>query len=90
MAGEINKRLEEIAKDLDPVLVAKLAYPVFYSNTPRRTGNAQNHTKVRQNMIEADYPYAQRLDNGYSSLKPQGMTKPTIKWFKDYIRRIKK
>jgi hypothetical protein len=90
MAGEFKFRLDQIKKDLDPVRMASLAYPVFMSNTPRRTGNAQSNTILRKDAIEANYPYAKRLDEGYSNLKPDGMTKPTAKWFQQYIRRISK
>lgn len=90
MADEIKRAIEQIQKDLDPVLVAQLAYPVFYKNTPRRSGNARNNTKLNKNTIQADYPYAQRLDQGYSKQSPDGMTEPTEKWFKEYVKKVSK
>lgn len=88
MAGEIRFQLDKIKKGLDPVQMAKLAYPVFVNATPRRSGNAQDNTILRNTTINAAYPYAQRLDDGWSKLKPNGMTKPTAKWFADYIKSL--
>jgi hypothetical protein len=54
------------------------AYDVFYQNTPVRSGNARRNTKLRgKKQIQANYPYAERLDNGYSKQSPEGMIKPT-------------
>lgn len=55
----------------------KEAYQEFKKNTPIRSGNARRKTKLRKNAIVADYPYAQRLDEGYSKQSPEGMIKPT-------------
>jgi len=59
------------------------AYKVFVKETPVRSGNARRNTKLKNNKksIEANYPYAERLDTGYSKQSPQGMTEPTM----DYI-----
>jgi hypothetical protein len=88
MAGEINFQLEKIKKGLDPAQMAKLAYPVFIDNTPIKTGNARSRTSLRSNNINANYPYAQRLDDGWSKQRPNGMTKPTTKWFENYIKSL--
>ena len=88
MAGEIKFQLDKIKKGLDPAQMAKLAYPVFVDATPERTGNAKRNTNLRNTAINANYPYAQRLDDGWSRLKPNGMTKPTAKWFADYIKSL--
>lgn len=54
------------------------ALTVFKQNTPKRSGNARNKTRLEgANTIHANYPYATRLDNGYSRQSPQGMSKPT-------------
>lgn len=55
------------------------AYKVFVKETPFRTGNARRRTKLKNNKktIDANYPYAQRLDEGYSKQSPEGMVKPT-------------
>jgi len=78
---------EAVAKTLP-----KEAYDVFRDNTPIRSGNAYRNTRLRGNVIDANYAYAQRLDDGYSKLKPDGMTGPTEKFLQkrinDLIRRI--
>ena len=62
-------------------------YQEFYRLTPVKSGNAKQNTKLVGNTIEADYPYAQVLDDGRSfrqgqmrgsTQAPQGMTKPTM------------
>jgi len=88
MAGEINFQLDKIKKGLDPALMAKLAYPVFVDNTAVRTGNARSRTNLRNTSINANYPYAQRLDEGWSKQRPNGMTKPTAKWFENYVKSL--
>lgn len=59
----------------------------FVQNTPKKTGNARSKTKlVGNSTINAGYPYARRLDNGYSKQSPRGMIKPTKEWL---IRKLK-
>lgn len=69
----------------------KAALPIFVEYTPIRTGNARRHTTLKNDEIVAAYPYAQRLDNGYSKQSPRGMTIPTkkemIKIIKDLIKK---
>ena len=59
------------------------AYRFFRDHTPIRSGNAKRNTVQRGDAIVAAYPYAGRLDTGYSTQAPDGMTQPTI----DYIER---
>jgi hypothetical protein len=87
MAGEINKRLQQLNALLTSAKLTDVAYKEFYGRTPIRTGNARSKTKKQNNEIEANYPYATRLDNGYSSQAPRGMTQPTIDAVKEYIRK---
>lgn len=61
----------------------------FKSLTPIDTGNARRKTKlVNNDTIEANYPYAQRLDEGWSKQAPAGMTKPFEKWVRSKVRQI--
>jgi hypothetical protein len=61
----------------------------FKSITPVDTGRARRSTKLEgDKTIHADYPYAQRLDEGYSKQAPQGMTKPTEKWLRGQFKKI--
>ena len=53
------------------------AYKEFVKDTPIRSGNARRHTNLNNKTIYASYPYAQRLDEGWSKQSPDGMTKPT-------------
>ncbi|MFY8212575.1 MAG: hypothetical protein ACOVLB_07930 [Candidatus Nanopelagicus sp.] len=66
------------------------AFKEFVSNTPIRSGNARRKTKLKSNEIHADYPYAQKLDQGYSKQKPKGMVKPTEAFIKKRIKQILK
>jgi hypothetical protein len=79
-----------ITPDLSKKIKATQAVPqqafVFFRNTtPKRTGNARSHTDLtRSDVIVANYPYASKLDNGYSRQAPRGMSLPT----KNYIKRL--
>jgi len=87
MSGAFSLRVKEIKGVLNADKMAKLALPTFKANTPIKTGNARSNTGVFKNEIIADYPYATRLDEGYSKQKPNGMTRPTIKFLQDYIKK---
>ena len=63
-------------------------YKYFVSVTPKDTGRARNSTKLRGTTIDANYPYAQPLNKGWSRQAPQGMTVPTIKFLQRLLRRI--
>lgn len=77
--------LRQNAKDL-----SQGAYQVFVDNTPENTGNAKRKTRLSGDKIIADYNYSQKLDEGYSKKKPDGMTKPTEKWIEDELNRKNK
>lgn len=85
MAGEISKRLTQLNTDLQSKKLAIAAFKFFRDNTPIKTGNARRNTHLVGDTIEADYRYAQRLDQGYSSQAPAGMTKPTDQYMRDWI-----
>ena len=52
-------------------------------------GNARRRTQLKNNSeIVADYPYAQRLDEGWSKQAPRGMTEPFLKWSQRRIKEI--
>lgn len=87
MANEIRFRIEQLKKALRPDHMANGAYTIFYKNTPVRSGNARRNTELRRDEIQARYPYAQRLDEGYSKQSPKGMVEPTIKWLQEYVRK---
>lgn len=64
------------------------AYNYFRSITPVDTGNARNNTTLNGNVIEGNYPYAQRLDQGWSKQARRGMTRPTQEFIKRRVRQI--
>lgn len=81
-----QKKLERLFDDLP-----SQALKVFQANTAYRTGRARRSTQLQGNKIVADYPYSQRLDEGYSSQRPQGMTGPTEQWIQEEVaRRLEK
>lgn len=64
------------------------AHEFWVKKTPIRTGNARRKTVLRGNTIEANYPYAQRLDEGYSRQARDGMSEPTEKFIDRALRFI--
>ena len=84
----MSSSLKRIQKKLSNV--PKEAYTEFVSDTPIRSGNARRKTKLKGKTIVADYPYAKRLDEGYSKQSPQGMTKPTEDFIKKRVAQILK
>jgi len=78
--------LQRIQKRLDAL--PQLAYKEFVKNTPIRSGNARRKTRLQKDTIIAAYPYAQRLDEGYSKQAPEGMTKPTEEFIRQQLKKI--
>jgi hypothetical protein len=61
----------------------------FTALTPKRTGNARSHTELTtRNEIVGDYPYARRLDNGWSKQAPRGIIRPFTKWWLEQLKKI--
>ena len=87
MTKKIVDELNRIKKELSPNRLAEAALPMFIRNTPIDTGNARRHTRRVANVIIAEYPYAVRLDNGWSKQSPDGMVKPTIAAIRAYIKK---
>lgn len=80
--NRINERLER---------VPQAALDFFVKKTPKRGGNARRKTNlVNKRIINADYPYAKRLDKGYSKKAPEGMSKPTGEFIKALVKIILK
>jgi hypothetical protein len=80
----LKKQAEAIKK------IPNEAYKVFVSETPVRSGNARRNTKQAKagKEIQANYPYAKRLDEGYSKQSPEGMVKPTVDYVVNRFRQI--
>lgn len=78
-------------KSIDAALAALPAQGVkeFQALTPRDTGNARRRTQLRGKDIVADYPYAQRLDDNWSTqTHGQGIVAPFTKWWQQQLKRI--
>ena len=88
MALNGSVRLKLIEKNINSQKLVDVGYPVFVKNTPVRSGNARRHTSRMSNEIDAAYPYAKRLDEGWSHQSPAGMVAPTIQAVREYIKKI--
>ena len=85
--GNILKRFKEIDNASKPDVLAKLAYATWDKFTPKDTGNAKRRTKLNNTEIHANYPYAVRLDTGWSKqFGGQGMSAPTLKALQKYVQ----
>lgn len=98
--SNITNRLNKVLETLDDSNVSKVAFDAFKDNTPigdpnrwktkykpknYKPGHARRKTVLKGNEVQANYPYAQRLEEGYSSQAPNGMTEPTLKEIRDYV-----
>ena len=77
LRNQLTPSARKMARGLKQLPI--FAFDAFVGFTPFRSGNAINKTKLRGTVIEANYPYAKRLDKGYSKQARRGMTEPTIK-----------
>ena len=86
--NKITSSINAIQKKLDAL--PQEAYKEFVKNTPIRTGNARRNTKLQGDEIQANYNYAQKLNEGYSQQSPDGMTTPTEVFLKKRLNQILK
>lgn len=93
----ITSSLKQIQRKLKKL--PSEAYKEFVKNTPKKTGNARNKTRLQANDIKAQYPYAKVLDKGRhmtpkglrgSEQAPEGMSKPTEEFIQKRIKNILK
>ena len=73
-----TRRLKEYARTMDSHKLAKIAYDAFVAATPVASGAARDSTRLSGDTIHADYPYAKRLNDGYSKQSPDGMVQSAI------------
>ena len=89
-----QKELDRLVKELrkEAAALPQVSLAKFVSLTPVDKGFARRNTKLRgKDVIVADYPYAERLDNGWSKQAPRGMSEPFEQWFRTYTeKRFKK
>lgn len=84
----LTPALKRIQQDLQALPLE--TYKFFVDTTPKRTGNARSKTRLTNSnrKIQAQYPYATRLDRGWSKQAPEGMSKPTKEFMKQRIKQI--
>jgi hypothetical protein len=82
VSDRMTPSLNKIKADL--ATIPKQAHSFFVQTTPKRSGNARSKTRLSNDTIIAQYPYARRLNQGYSKQAPRGMTRPTL----DFLRRL--
>jgi hypothetical protein len=84
-----SKQMSQLGKAFDTL--PEFALESFKSHTPYRSGNARRNTVLRGNSVIADYPYAQRLEDNWSSqTQGNGMVAPTEEDIqKEVDRRLK-
>lgn len=73
MTASLKKVVQQIED------IPEEAYDYLVSITPKQSGNARRKTRLRDNEIQLRYPYAERLDNGWSKQAPKGMSEPTLR-----------
>lgn len=84
---EITKDLIRMKKEL--ALLPKEALIKYKQLTPIDKGNARRRTfLLNKDTIRAGYPYAERLDTGWSKQAPNGMTIPLEKWLEIRVKKI--
>ena len=84
---QFNQLMQEV--ELAPRDIVDDAYIFFKDQTPIDRGNARRNTRKTKTTIVGDYPYAARLDEGWSKQAPKGMTEPTVEYIeKDLIPKI--
>lgn len=86
----MNKIVIELNRIQNVVLneqqLARVGADYMRSITPIDTGNARRKTFDSGSEIVADYPYAKRLDEGYSQQNQIGLIEPTVQYLENYIQ----
>jgi hypothetical protein len=82
MTGQLVKIKQQLQA------VPAQAHKEFVALTPIDKGNARRKTVLQGNQIQANYPYAQRLDEGWSKQAPRGIVRPWEQWFRKRIKQI--
>ena len=87
VTNNISPRLNKLQKEFKKV--PGQAHVEFKKVTPIKTGNARRKTTFNgTDTINADYPYANQLNQGRSRQAVDGMAIPTFKYVKSLIRKI--
>ena len=84
--SSFNKQMSKALKALDDL--PEFAQEAMKKHTPYRSGNARRNTNLQGNTVVANYSYAQRLEDNYSSqTEGQGIIAPTEKDIQDEVDR---
>jgi len=84
---DVERKLARINRRLKTV--PRKSYEFFKDKTPIDSGNAKKSTKlIKPATINANYPYADRLDNGWSRQAPFGMSLPTMLYIKSLVKKV--
>ena len=86
VSDKITGEIDSIKRQLQRVPAEGLKE--FVALTPIDQGNARRNTKLQGNQIQANYPYATRLDQGWSKQAPNGIVKPWELWLRKRIKQI--
>lgn len=85
--NNINRNIEAKLRRLKPL--PREAYNYFVKTTPIKTGNARKSTElILGNTIDANYNYANRLNEGASRQARNGMTQPTVSFLRRRVRQL--
>jgi hypothetical protein len=82
----IDRRLKQLQNELPKIVRA--ASTEFRDLTPIDKGNARRSTVLAGNEIQANYGYANRLNQGWSKQAPKGMTGNTIAFIRRLLQKI--
>lgn len=91
----VNRKLTAL-RNVSTVIIPP-TFQYFKQITPRDTGYAQSQTTLAGNVIHANYPYAQVLNNGRvfsngrmrgSKQAPNGMVEPTKQFFMKNLAKL--
>jgi hypothetical protein len=81
------RKLDKIQILLNETALATEGAKFMKGITPIKSGNARRNTYADNNTIRAEYPYAQRLDEGWSKQNQIGLINPTIDHLNDLINK---
>lgn len=85
--NKMNASLKKIENQLKKLPVD--AFKFWVDETPIKSGNARRKTTlVNKKTIWARYPYAKRLNEGWSKQAPEGMVEPTTRFIIKKLRQI--
>ena len=84
---KLGRRTKQITRFLEAL--PRNMHQEFVRVTPIRSGNAKRSTDLKQNEIQGNYDYANRLNNGWSRQAKDGMTDPTVEYARAQIRKLK-